>query len=456
MMALSELSGIVKGELQGADAEFGAVSTDTRTIDAGAVFFALRGERFDAAEFVTQAAEKGAAGAVVDAPVNADLPQVQVADTRIALADFAREWRVRSGVKLIGITGSNGKTTVKELTAAICRAAFGDDAVLATQGNLNNDIGLPLTLLNLRDVHKVAVAEMGANHPGEIAFLAGIAKPDIGVINNVARAHIEGFGSVEMVAQTKGEMVDDLGAAGTAVLNHDDAFFADWCQRAGDATIVSFGDHDAADYRAENVQSAVRRGKPAFSFDLVTPAGSMPVALPLAGRHNVSNALAAAAAAMAAGASLDHAGAGLASAQSVPGRMRAFRHSSGAMIFDDAYNANPDSVAAAISTLSEFKGKAWLVLGDMGELGDDAVAMHHETGRLARESGVEGLFCIGELGKEIGAGFGPGARAMGSMDELERELRDELTPGRNVLIKGSRFMGLDQLVAALEDTEGEA
>lgn len=456
MMALSELAGSVSGELQGADAEFSAVSTDTRSINPGEVFFALRGERFDAAEFVAQAAAKGAAGAVVDAPVDVPLPQVQVADTRLALADFAREWRQRSGVKLIGITGSNGKTTVKELIASICRVAFGEEAVLATRGNLNNDVGLPLTLLNLREQHKVAVAEMGANHPGEIAFLASIAKPDVAVLNNVARAHIEGFGSIEVVAETKGAIVDGLGAAGTAVLNHDDAFFPEWRERAGEATVVSFGDNAAADYRAENVEAIVRRGKPAFAFDLVTPAATLPVALPLAGRHNVYNALAAAAAAMAAGATPDDVAAGLATAENVPGRMRAFRHSSGAMIFDDAYNANPDSVAAAIRSLAEFKGKAWLVLGDMGELGDDAVEMHRETGRLARESGVEGLFCIGELGKEIGAGFGPGARWMKSMDELESALRDELVPGRNVLIKASRFMGLDRLVAVLEEKEGEA
>lgn len=451
MTTLSDLAGIVQGELHGADAEFAAVSTDTRTLGENEVFFALRGERFDAAEFVAQAAAKGAAGAVVEVPSDAAIPQVKVSDTRAALADLAREWRARSGVKLIGITGSNGKTTVKELTAGICRETFGEASLLATQGNLNNDIGLPLTLLSLRSGHRVAVAEMGANHPGEIAYLAGIAAPDIAVINNCARAHIEGFGSIEKVAQTKGELLDGLGPRGTAVLNRDDRFFSDWQARAGAATVVSFGVDASADFRADNVQAVVRRGKPGFGFDLQTPQGSAAVVLPLAGRHNVSNALAAAAAAMAAGATLPQVAAGLATAESVPGRMRAFRHASGAVVFDDAYNANPDSVAAAIATLAEFKGKAWLVLGDMGELGPDAAQMHQETGRLARQSGVEGLLCIGDLGRHIGSGFGSGARWFKSPEELEAAVRDELVPGRNVLIKGSRFMGLDRLVAALEN-----
>lgn len=458
MSTLVDLCTVTGGELHGADAAFDAVSTDTRTLHGGDVFFALRGERFDAAEFVAQAAESGAAGAVVEQEVDAPLPQITVSDTRVALGDFAREWRRRSGARVIGITGSNGKTTVKELTAGICREAFGDDAVLATRGNLNNDIGLPLTLLELREQHRIAIAEMGANHPGEIGELAGIALPDIAVINNVARAHIEGFGSLDGVARTKGALLDRLGADGTAVLNADDNYFDAFRERAGEATLVSFAaDTEAdtradtqADYRADNVSAVVRRGVPGFSFELHCPAGSATIVLPLPGRHNVSNALAAAAAAMAAGATLDHVAAGLASARSVPGRMRAFRSAAGAMIFDDCYNANPDSVAAALATLAEFKGEAWLVLGDMGELGPDAAELHRDTGRLARESGAAGLLCTGEMGREIAAGFGAGARWFESVDELEAALRDELLPGRNVLIKASRFMQLDRLVDALE------
>lgn len=456
MTTLADLSSIVGGSLHGADAGFTAVSTDTRTLNEGEVFFALRGENFNAVDFVAAAAEKGAAAAVVDQPVTAELPCIEVSDARIALGDFAREWRKRSQVTLIGITGSNGKTTVKELIAGICRTAFTDEAVLATAGNLNNEIGLPLTLLRLRDEHRVAVAEMGASHPGDIRLLADIALPDVAVITNVARAHIEGFGSIEAVARTKGEMLDALDENGTAILNRDDAFFSEWSARAAAARVISFGLAEAADYRAENIKPVVRKGRPGFAFDLHCPAGRVPVVLPLAGRHNVVNALAAAAAAMAAGATLEHVSAGLALAQNVPGRLRAFRSPSGAVIFDDSYNANPDSVAAAIAAMAEFKGEAWLVLGDMGELGDEEVELHQETGRLARESGATALLCIGELGKEIGAGFGPGARWFETFAELEQAVRDELIPGRNVLIKASRFMGLDRLVQSLEVDRSES
>lgn len=450
MTTLSDFSALVGGQLHGNDTDFASVSTDTRTLKEGALFFALRGPRFNAAEFVGQAAEKGAAGAVVEELTDLDLSQVEVRDARVALGDFSCEWRKRWGRPLIGVTGSNGKTTTKELTAGMCGAAFGEGAVLATAGNLNNDIGLPLTLLRLRDQHQLAVAEMGANHPGEIALLSGISAPNIAVITNVARAHIEGFGSVEAVAETKGEILDGLGAEGTAVLNRDDQFFDQWCERAGDARVVSFGLSAEADCGVENVQPVVRQGRPGFAFDLLSPAGKVAVMMPLAGRHNVLNALAAAAAAMAAGAELSHVSAGLAQAHNVPGRLRVFRSNSGAMIFDDSYNANPESVAAAIAALAECRGEAWLVLGDMAELGDDEIEMHRATGRLARESGADALLCIGELGKEIGSGFGPGARWFESMGELEGALREELVPGRNVLIKGSRCMGMDRLVQALE------
>ncbi len=455
MTNLSALSAVVGGQLHGADADFSAVSTDTRSLRPGDVFFALRGERFDASEFVTQAAERGAAGAVVEKKVPVELPQVQVPDTRVALRKFARAWRTQLDPQLIGITGSNGKTTTKELTAGICRAAFGEDAVLATEGNLNNEIGLPLTLLKLRANHRVAVVEMGASHPGDIALLTNIALPDVALITNIARAHIEGFGSVEVVAQTKGEMLDSLDASDgnkkTAVLNRDDPFFSSLSARAGAARQFSFGLSKGADFHADNIQAVVRKGRPGFAFDLHSPAGDVAVVLPLAGRHNIINALAAAAAAVAVGTQLEHVRAGLALAQSVPGRLRAFRSVTGAVIFDDSYNANPDSVAAAIAAMAEFKGKPWLVLGDMGELGDDAVALHRQTGQLARESGAEALLCVGRLGKEIGAGFGPGARWFESLGELESAVRDELLPGRNVLIKGSRFMQMDKLVASLEE-----
>jgi UDP-N-acetylmuramoyl-tripeptide--D-alanyl-D-alanine ligase len=450
MSTLQHVASVVAGKLHGSDAEFSAVSTDTRSIASGQLFFALRGDQFDAAEFVGQAAQAGAVGAIVEKFVDVEIAQVEVEDTRVALGGVARDWRLQSGAAVIGITGSNGKTTVKELTATMLRVALSDDAVLATRGNLNNEIGLPLTLLELREQHQVAVVELGASKPGDIEILTAIALPNIAVITNVARAHLEGFGNVDVVADTKGALLSGLDESGVAILNADDAFFASWVERAAPARVVSFGLSSEADYRAENIQPIVRKGRPGFAFDFACPAGAAPVAMPLAGRHNVVNALAAGAAAMVAGADLEHVSAGLALAENVRGRLRAFRSESGAVVFDDSYNANPDSVAAAIMAMAEFKGKTWLVLGDMGELGADAVEMHQATGKLARESGAESLFCIGKLGREIAAGFGPGARWFETLPELEAALGEELLPGRNVLIKASRFMGLDELVRNIE------
>ena len=455
-MSIGTLSGVaqdVGGRLEGADGSFDSVSTDTRTIGPGQLFFALRGERFDATDFVADAARRGAAGAVVEQIAPVDLSQVEVGDSRLALGSLARTWREKMGIPVIGITGSNGKTTVKELTAAIMRAAmvdYGSDVVLATNGNLNNDIGLPLTLLALRDFHQVAVVEMGANHPGEIAVLADIAEVNVAIITNAARAHLEGFGSLEDVAQTKGELLDSLAAGDTAVLNHDDAFFAEWAARIGAAQLLSFGLSSEADYRAENIRQSFHSDRQVFEFDLVTPTGNIAVVLPLVGKHNILNALAAAAAAMAAGAELEHVRDGLAASGNVPGRLRAFRASTGAMVYDDSYNANPDSVTAAIAFLEELEGEPWLVLGDMGELGPDAAALHFGMGELARDAGVRQLYCVGELSRETAAGFGNGARWFESVQQLGQALATECIDGRNILIKGSRFMGLDQLVRQLE------
>jgi UDP-N-acetylmuramoyl-tripeptide--D-alanyl-D-alanine ligase len=453
MGALSNVAKAIEGHLEGADRSFDSISTDTRTIGPGQLFFALRGERFNASDFVAQAATRGAAGAVVESIAPVDLSQIEVGDSRLALGAMARAWRQNFSIPLIGITGSNGKTTVKELTASILRAALAKhgDAVLATSGNLNNDIGMPLTLLALRDEHQAAVIEMGANHPGEIAVLADIAAVNVGVITNAARAHLEGFGSLEDVARTKGELIESLAADGIAVLNRDDDFYADWVARLGSAQLRSFGLSAEADYRAEGVNQVIREGRPVFEFDLVSPNGRIAVMLPLVGQHNVLNALAAAAAAMAAGATLEHVRAGLASSRNVPGRLRAFRAATGAMIYDDTYNANPDSVTAAIALLGNLEGEPWLVLGDMGELGADAGALHFAIGELARDAGIRQLFCVGELSRQTAEGFGKGARWFASLDELQHALLDELTAGRNVLIKGSRFMGLDRLVRQIEN-----
>jgi UDP-N-acetylmuramoyl-tripeptide--D-alanyl-D-alanine ligase len=448
---LSDVARDTDGRLHGADRSFDSVSTDTRTIGPGQLFFALRGERYDARDFVAVAAERGAAGAVVEQLAEVDLSQVEVGDSRLALGALARKWREHFDIPVIGITGSNGKTTVKELVAAIMRAALaevGDDVVLATQGNLNNDIGLPLTLLGLRDHHRSAVVEMGANHPGEIAVLADIAAINIAVITNAARAHLEGFGSIEEVAQTKGELLDSLSADDTAVLNRDDRFFQQWAQRIGPAKMSSVGSSSEADFYAENVRVADEGA--GFEFDMITPGGRIDIRLPLVGHHNVLNSLAAAAAAMAAGATLEHVRTGLAAAHNVPGRLRAFTADNGAIIYDDSYNANPDSVSAAIAFLEDLPGEPWLVLGDMGELGPDSPALHRGMGELARDAGVRRLFCTGEMSRETAAGFGTGARWFESLEELSVALTPELGEGRNVLIKGSRFMGLDRLVRQIE------
>ena len=458
---MGTLAGVAKdvgGDLHGPDKPYHSVSTDTRTIGPGQLFFALRGERFDAADFVADAAARGAAGAVVEKLAEADLSQVRVGDSRLALGALARSWRQNFSIPLIGMTGSNGKTTVKELTAAIMRAHFaeaGDDVVLATQGNLNNDIGVPLTLLGLRDYHQAGVIEMGANHPGDIAVLADIAQVNVAIITNAARAHLEGFGSIEEVAQTKGEILDSLGANDTAVLNRDDRFFEQWVARIGNAKLNSFGMSPEADFQAENVRWVSHTDHATFEFDMRTPLGEIGISLPLAGRHNVMNALAAAAATTAAGATLEQVRNGLAGTRNVAGRLRAFRCARGAMIYDDSYNANPDSVAAAIAFLEDLPGEPWLVLGDMGELGPDAAALHRSMGELAHSAGIRELFCVGELSRETAAGFGRGARWFESIESLGEALLPELQEGRNVLIKASRFMELDRLVRQIEAAGGE-
>ena len=453
MGTLAQVADVTGGQLFGTDQGFSAVSTDTRTLNPGDLFFALKGERFDASDFVATALQRGAAGAVVEKLAPVELSQVEVENSLHALGTVAREWRNEFAIPLIGITGSNGKTTIKELTAAIMRAAFpAPDAssVLATQGNFNNEIGLPLTLFQLRTSHKAAVIEMGASKKGDIAILAAIALPQVAVISNAARAHLEGFGSVADVAATKGEILDGLDAEGTAVLNHGDAFFAEWSQRAIPAQVTSFGESPLADFHAKDITTVNRDGTVGFEFDLVCPLGTTRMYLPLAGQHNVLNALAAAAAATAAGADLHAVRVGLAHCANVPGRLRTIALTSGATIFDDSYNANPDSVAAAIRFLASLDGANVLVLGDMGELGPDAEDLHRDIGVLAHEQGVEALYCIGELGRAMAEGFGRQAQWFADQDALFAALKSELQPGRNVLIKASRFMALDQLVKRLE------
>jgi UDP-N-acetylmuramoyl-tripeptide--D-alanyl-D-alanine ligase len=438
MGTLAQVAHDTGGRLHGVNQAYEAISTDTRTLKPGDLFFALRGERFDANAFVTEAFKRGAAGAVVEARADVDLAQIEVDDSQRALGKVAHEWRMHFNLPVIGITGSNGKTTIKELTSAILRAELGEGSVLATEGNFNNEIGLPLTLFRLNDTHKAAVIEMGASKPGDIGILRAIAAPGVVVISNAARAHLEGFGSVADVAKTKGEILDNLSAQSTAVLNRDDQFYADWAERAQPAKVLSFG-----------MDRTI-----GFTFTMLTPAGAIDIELPLAGQHNVMNALAASAAAIAAGASLAAVKRGLAASSNVSGRLRTLKLVTGTILYDDAYNANPDSVAAAIEFLTALPDEPWLVLGDMGELGPDAEALHRDIGQLARDLGAAGLFCTGMLSRATAEGFGEDARWFESQDALFAALQPELIAGRNVLIKASRFVGLDQLVNRIETEVG--
>jgi UDP-N-acetylmuramoyl-tripeptide--D-alanyl-D-alanine ligase len=452
MGTLATLAQTVGGRLYGSDATFESVSTDTRTLQRGQVFFALKGEHLDGARFIAEAERVGAAGAVVQARQSAQIPQVEVADTRLALGRFARAWRSQFDIPVIGITGSNGKTTAKEMIAAIMRAHLGgnaDDAVLVTWGNLNNEIGLPLTLLWLNAFHRAAVLEMGASRPGDIAYLANLAAPTIAAVTNASRAHLAGFGSVEDVAATKGELFAALAADGTAVINRDDRFFTPWCERAAGRRRLTFGLHPDADYRAEAVTQAVGPDGPELTFTLISPAGSGAVKLAMAGQHNVINALAAAAAASAAGAPLAAAKAGLEAVRNVPGRLCRIPAPGGVTVFDDSYNANPGSVRAAIQFLGSLTGERWLVLGDMAELGPESPALHREMGELARQAGIQRLFCIGTDSRAAVEAFGRGAEWHESQAALLGALDSQRRRGVVVLVKGSRRMAMERVVQAL-------
>lgn len=445
MMArtLASVAAELSGRLVGADAEFGEVGTDTRTLARGALYVALLGERFDGHRFVPDAARQGAAGALVSSVGDAALPQVEVDDTRLAFGRMARAWRDNFSVPVVAVTGSAGKTTVKELLASILGVGR---KVCVTQGNLNNDIGVPLTLMRLAAEHDALVVELGANHAGEIDYLAGLAQPTVGIITNAAAAHLEGFGSLAGVVAAKGELLDHLPRAGTSVLNADDPHFADWAARARTEFVVSFGSTDAADCRVLGEVASVAGGS---RFRLRLPDGdTADVALPLLGQRNVINALAAAAAARAVGARTEDIVAGLERVRAVPGRMRAFAGLAGATVVDDSYNANPASVRGALDYLAGLGGQRILVLGDMAELGAGAAKLHAEIGAYARTR-AERLFTIGELAAHAAEAFGTGAERCNGIEAVRERLVPALGPDTTVLIKGSRVMGLDALAAAL-------
>jgi len=451
MGTLTMVADCVSGTLVGSDRPFDSVSTDTRTLQPGQLFFALQGEHFDAAKFVDEAARLGAAGAVVEHRQSCDLSQVEVKDTRDALGAFAKKWRARFSISVVALTGSNGKTTVKEMIAGILRAHVSDDSdFLVTAGNLNNEIGLPLTVLQLRDQHRIAVFELGASHLGEIAYLAEIAAPSIGVVTNAGIAHLEGFGSKENVAAGKGELFECLPDDGIAIINRDDEFFVHWRDLCGHADIRTFGLSEAADFRATNIHEVVDDANCELIFQLQSPFGNVDVQLPMAGRHNVCNALAAAAAATAAGATIEAVRRGLAAIGNVSGRMRAVTAAGGMTIFDDSYNANPESVQAAIEFLSGREGDQWLAFGDMAELGPNSAKLHREIGTKAKQAGIARLFCLGEQSRYSSEAFGEGAASFTSIDAMAEAINAEQQAGVVLLVKGSRCMGLEKLVMKLQ------
>jgi UDP-N-acetylmuramoyl-tripeptide--D-alanyl-D-alanine ligase len=447
MMArtLAGLASACGGTLHGADAPFAAVSTDSRTIARGDAFFALSGERFDAHDFVAAAAEAGIAGAVVVRKLPTAVPQIVVTNVQDALSRSAAAWRAQFVLPVVGVAGSNGKTTVKEMLAAIL--ALGGEC-LATRGNLNNHIGVPLTLWRLAPSHRRAVIEIGANHPGEVAALAALARPTVGLVTNAGAEHLEGFGSLEGVAHAEGEMFAALDDDGVAIVNADDPFAKLWRSMTR-ARVVTFGLAAKADFRAVDLRADVGEAGFVTRFRLESPGGSIDVSQHLAGRHNVVNALGAAAAAVAAGATLAEVAAGLAAMQAVRGRLTLRRTRAGAWLIDDSYNANPSSMRAGIDVLADLSGRGWIAIGDMGELGEHAIASHVEIGRYARERGIERLFATGPLSAHAVEAFGPGAQWCADVEAMTRVLDAALTPDIRLLVKGSRLNRLERVVEAL-------
>ena len=442
---LSDIAAAIGGQLTGADGAVSGVSTDTRSIGAGQLFVALRGERFDAHDFLDQAAANGATAMLVASidKLPAGVSAVVVDDTRLALGRLAAAWRARFELPVIAVTGSNGKTSTKEMIAAILKAAFGE-AVLATRGNLNNDIGLPLTLLGLDAGHRAAVIEMGMNHPGEIAYLTGLGAPTVALVNNAQRAHLEGMGDLDEVAREKGSIFNGLLPEGVAVINADDAYYGFWQDMASAHRQLTCGIDRAADVRGRVLDHGLE-----IRLQLTAPAGEADITLQVPGRHNARNAVAAAAACLAAGIPLSAVADGLAAFSGVKGRLQRRPGRKGAEILDDTYNANPDSVRAGIDVLAATIGRKVLVLGDMGEIGEASAQYHDEIGGYAKSQGVDRLFALGDSAQLAVRNFGEGARHFCNIDKLIAAVDKELGPETTILVKGSRFMKMERVADAL-------
>ena len=439
--SLASAAECMNGALHGADLPFLGISTDTRSIRDGELFFALQGPNFDGHEYVGKARAKGAAGAVVSRLVEDDIAQITVDDPKLALGRFGAAWRKSKKVHVVGVTGSNGKTTLKELIAACLSLKA---PTLATAGNLNNEIGMPLMLARINDEHEYAVLEMGANHAGEIAYLASLANPDVVVITNAAAAHLEGFGSVEGVARAKGEILDTEDRPNVAVLNADDDYYEYWRSLVDDIVSLSFGISASADVRADNIEASATGSR----FDLIFPNTSVSVSLPLPGVHNVHNACAAAAVAYALDVDAQKIRTALESIVPVAGRLQPLAGANGCTLFDDSYNANPLSTVAAAKFVASLDGESWLVLADMKELGEGAKDLHREVGASARASGIDRLFALGDLSRHCVEGFGDGANWYPDIDAL-LDAVSKAGPSVNILVKGSRSMRMERVVDAL-------
>jgi len=429
------------------------VSTDTRSIATGDLFVALRGERFDAHDFLGQAQAAGAAAVMFErwAP-GIRVPAIRVADSRRALGELARGWRSRFALPLATVAGANGKTTVKEMISAILAAQFGEAQRLATRGNLNNDVGVPLTLLRLNDTHRAAVVELGTNHPGEIAWLAALARPTVAVVTNAQREHQEFLQGVEGSARENGASIAALGDDGVAVYPGDDSQAPLWRELAGARRCIEFG-LDAGATARFPVRAAPDARPGGFVLEL--DGTRLDVRLAIDGPHNVRNALAAAAAASAMGAGAAAVAEGLARFRPGVGRMARLRAASGATLIDDSYNANPDSVRAAIDALAACDGVRVLVLGDMGEVGEQGPQFHREVGAYARERGIAHLLALGQATRESTAAFGASGEHFDAVELLVARARELCEPGAAVLVKGSRFMKMERVVAALAGTPAQ-
>jgi UDP-N-acetylmuramoyl-tripeptide--D-alanyl-D-alanine ligase len=441
-VALSQVAHWCEGRLLGDDATIAAVSTDSRKLAGDRpLFVALRGENFDAHDFVDQARANGAVAMLVSRRVDVDVPQILCADTQEALGEFAAGMQQGRPAVVVALTGSNGKTSVKSLVHGILARA---GRCYVNPGNYNNEIGLPLAVLDAPEDAQFAVYEMGAGKPGDIAYLASIAPPQVALVNNVAPAHLERMGSLLGVAETKGAIYEALPDDGVGIVNADDAFAPYFMDRLSGRRVFRFGIENDADVYADAIVPA---GADGSRFRLHTPAGSEDIALPLPGRHNVMNALAAAALALGAGAPLKAIAEGLRQAEPVKGRQVPIRLRSGAVLVDDSYNANPGSVRAAIDVLASCPPPTALVLGDMGEVGERSSEFHREVGEYARAQGVTQLLVMGEASREAVAAFGQGARHFAAVDELVSQVK-----ATTILVKGSRFMKMERVVAALTGT----